>query len=112
MNSKLLRIVSLKARAVPTLPTKFAVGSEVVHVVLENRGVCEVKREPDAAGVCMTTISIIKEADRSQNNGVNLNTAGWLALKARPGVASPVGGGCDIQLQTLAIFLSPVQCLD
>lgn len=56
----------------------------------------EVKREPDAAGVCMTTISIIKEADRSQNNGVNLNTAGW----------------CDIQLQTLAIFLSPVQCLD
>lgn len=39
MNSKLLRIVSLKARAVPTLPTKFAVGSEVVHVVLENRGV-------------------------------------------------------------------------
>lgn len=39
MNSNLLRIVSLKARAVPTLPTKFAVGSEVVHVVLENRGV-------------------------------------------------------------------------
>lgn len=72
----------------------------------------EVKREPDAAGVSMTTISIIKEADRSQNNGVNLNTAGWLALKARPGVASPVRGGCDIQLQTLAIFLSPVQCLD
>ena len=60
----------------------------------------EIKQELDAAGVSMTTISIIKVTDRSQSNGVNLNTASWLTLKAHPGVASPVGGGCDIQLHS------------
>lgn len=68
---------------------------------------CEAE-EREGTGVTMTTICFINVTDSSLKNSVKLNTASELTLNTRPGVVSQGEGGCDMQLKTLAIFLSPV----
>lgn len=60
----------------------------------------------------MTTICFISVTDSSRKQRCEVEPSQSADFETCPGVVSPGGGGCDIQLQILAISLSPVQGLD